>query len=83
MLPLLLTLPRFLAPRPLFDSFRSLSKAPGVEEVIGEPTTEGLGAADGNLPDEGVLKGPNFGVLRADIRGVSSADVEGGSWVTI
>lgn len=74
MLPPLLILPRFLALRMLLDSFRSLSDPSGVDAVMGDPTTDGLGAT--NLADEGVLRGPNLGVFRADRRAVPSAGVE-------
>lgn len=73
--PLPLTLPLFLLPLvPFASDFLSLSRAPGVLAVKGEPATTGLAAEEEGRADTGVLAGPSFGVLRAVSRGVASVD---------
>lgn len=68
-----LMLPLFLLSRAPFEfGFLSFKRAPGVDALIGEPITNGLGIADGALADEGVLDAPSFGVFLAVARGVSS-----------
>lgn len=69
-----LTLPRFLlVALPPLLSFLSFNRPAGVLAVMGDRACAGLAEAEGGLPDEGVLSGPNLGVLRDAVsRGVCS-----------